>query len=378
MGVRIIFGAFNRSAVRTAVLFAAAALGLVAGEQGVCATTLVAPATQRVAPAAQPIHGAGATFPAPVYAAWASAYQQASGIQVSYDAVGSGSGIERIRQHQVDFGASDAPLSVDELEKARLVQFPVVIGGVVPVINIRGIKPGELKLSGALLADIYLGRIRKWNAAPIAALNPELKLPNTNITVVHRSDPSGSSLLWTDYLSRSSSVWQADVGASLTPKWPTGIGGAGNEGVASYVQRTRFAIGYVEYVYSRKHHLSDAALRNHNGQFVQAGRDSFRAAAETAEWGAAAHFQQLPTDLPGNQSWPITGASFILVEQSPERGRDTLEVLRFFDWALHRGEGIALELDYVPVPATVRDQLPALWRSTLRDSTGQSLWPQDR
>jgi phosphate transport system substrate-binding protein len=350
MGLSFIF--------RVAVLLAGCAYGLAAA-------------------AGEQIHGAGATFPAPVYAAWARAYQQSSGVQISYDPVGSGAGIDRIRQHQVDFGASDAPLTSEELANAQLIQFPVIIGGVVPVINITGIKPGQLKLSGALLADIYLGRIKKWNDAPIAALNPSLALPNTNITVVYRSDPSGSSLLWTDYLSRSSSAWRSGVGASLAPKWPTGIGGTGNEGVASYVQRTRFAMGYVEYIYSRKHHLSDVALRNHSGQFVQAGRSTFRAAAETADWNAAAGFQQLPTDRPGTESWPVTGASFILVGKSPGDARNTAQVLRFFDWALHQGEPIARELDYVPVPGAVVEQLPALW-GTLRDSTGKRLWPQDR
>jgi phosphate transport system substrate-binding protein len=325
--------------------------------------------------AGEQIQGAGATFPAPIYLAWATAYQQANGVQLSYDAVGSGAGIERIRRHEVDFGASDAPLTAEELESADLIQFPVVIGGVVPVINITGIKPGQLRLSGSLLADIYLGRIRKWNDAPIAALNPGLRLPNTNITVVHRSDPSGSSLLWTDYLSRSSSSWRSEVGSSLAPKWPTGIGGTGNEGVASYVQRTRFALGYVEYIYARKHHLSDVALRNRSGQFVQAGRGAFHAAAETADWKSGSAYQQLPTDPPGNASWPVTGASFILMEKSPTR--NTLQVLRFFDWALHQGEPIARELDYVLVPRTVVEQLPALW-GTLHDSTGQRLWPQDR
>src|SRR5262249_1383626 len=276
--------------------------------------------------------------------------------QVSYEAVGSGEGIERIRRQQVDFGATDAPLSAEELDRAGLIQFPVVIGGVVPVINITGIKPGQLRLSGALLADIYRGKIRKWNAAPIAALNPTLSLPNTNITVVHRSDPSGSSWLWTDYLSRSSSSWRSEVGASLAPKWPTGVGGAGNEGVASYVQRTRFAIGYVEYIYSRRHHLSDASLRNQSGQFVQAGRDTFHAAAETADWNPAAGYSQLPTDAPGNGSWPVTGASFILVGRSAARSPNTRQVLRFFDWALHQGGAIAGELDYVPIPGAVVEQ----------------------
>jgi phosphate transport system substrate-binding protein len=338
---------------------------------------LTAAAYGLAASAGEQIHGAGATFPAPVYAAWARAYQESTGVQISYDAVGSGAGIERIRQRQVDFGASDAALSAEELSCAGLIQFPVVIGGVVPVINITGIKPGQLKLSGALLADIYLGRIKKWNDGAIAALNPTLALPNTNITVVYRSDPSGSSLLWTDYLSRSSSAWRSGVGASLVPKWPTGIGGTGNEGVASYVQRTRFAMGYVEYIYARKHHLSDVALSNHSGHFVQASRSTFRAAAVAADWNAAAGFQQIPTDRPGCESWPVTGASFILIGKSSGDGRSTAAVLRFFDWALHQGKTLSGELDYVPVPSTVVEQLPALW-GTLRDSTGQRIWPQDR
>jgi len=333
--------------------------------------------------AANAIHGAGATFPAPVYNAWATAYSQINagqanaGVQITYDPVGSGAGIDRIRLRQVDFGATDAPLSSNELAGSQLMQFPVVIGGVVPVINITGIKPGHLKLTGAVLADIYLGRIKKWNDAAIATLNPQQPLPNTNITVVHRSDPSGTSLLWTDFLSRSSAAWKSSVGVSLTPKWPTGVGGAGNDGVASYVQRTRFAIGYVEYIYAKKHQLSDVALRNHNGRFVQAGGSTFRAAAEAADWHAASGFQQLPADLPGNESWPVTGASFILIGTAPAAGGNTTEVLRFFAWALHQGDSIARDLDYVPVPRTVIDALPALW-GTLRDSSGQRLWPEDR
>jgi phosphate transport system substrate-binding protein len=335
-----------------------------------------AASSSTVRAAGEQIHGAGATFPAPVYAAWAAAYQQLHGLQVTYDAVGSGEGIERIRRHEVDFGASDVPLSTAELARAALIQFPVIVGGVVPVINIRAIKPGQLRLSGAVLADIYLGRIRKWNDEAIAALNPALALPNTNITVVYRSDTSGSSLLWTEYLSQSSPSWRSAVGASLTPSWPTGIGGTGNEGVASYVQRTRFAIGYVEYVYARKHHLSDVALRNRSGQFVQAARSAFNAAAETADWSATG-FRQLPVDPPGNASWPITGASFILLDKSPSRSGNTVQVLRFFEWALREGEPLARKLDYVPVPRTVVEQLPALW-GTLRDRTGQRIWPQDR
>jgi phosphate transport system substrate-binding protein len=327
--------------------------------------------------AAEGIHGAGATFPAPVYDAWATAYRATGGAQVSYAAVGSGAGIDRIRRHEVDFGATDAPLTASDLAGSQLMQFPVIVGGVVPVINITGIKPGRLRLTGAVLADIYLGRIKKWNDAAIAALNPHQPLPNTNITVVYRSDESGTSLLWTDFLSRSSADWKSNVGASLRPKWPTGVGGSGNDGVASYVQRTRFAIGYVEYIYSRKHLLSDVALRNRDGRFVRASRDTFRAAAESADWQVENGFQQLPTDLPGTESWPITGASFILVGTAPAADGSTTQVLRFFNWALHQGEPIARELDYASVPRTVIDALPSLW-GTLRDSTGKRFWTEDR
>jgi len=306
------------------------------------------------------IKGAGATFPAPVYQAWAAAYEQTGGVRVSYDPVGSGQGLQQIRARQVDFGASDAPLTAEELNAAGLMQFPVVVGGVVPVINIMGIKPGQLKFSGAVLADIYLGKIRKWNDDAIAALNPGLALPNTNITVVHRSDASGSTLLWTDFLSRSSPQWRASVGTALVPRWPTGTGGVGNEGVAAYVQRTRFALGYVEYVFARQHHLSDVALRNHDGRFVQAGLEAFKAAAAAAgAWNSAATYQQLATDQPGSASWPVTGASFILIPKAPGSGPTTSSVLRFFDWALHHGESQARSLDYALVPPTVIDRLLA-------------------
>jgi phosphate transport system substrate-binding protein len=327
-----------------------------------------------IAAVAAGIHGAGATFPEPVYLAWATQYEQSSGVKVTYDAVGSGAGLDRIRRREVDFGASDAPLTQQELSASGLVQFPIIVGGVVPVINITGIRPGQLKLSGALLADIYLGKIHKWNEAPIAALNPDIALPSANITVVHRSDPSGSSLLWGDYLSRSSVAWSREVGACLSPNWPTGVGGVGNEGVASYVQRTRFAIGYVEYFFSRNHHLSDVALRNESGRFVHAGRETFHAAAEAANWGSVASIRQLPTNAPGAQSWPITGASFILVARPRDDRGATLAVLRFFNWALHEGEPVVRKLDYVPLPKWVVEEIPTLWR-TLLDSKGRPIWP---
>lgn len=325
--------------------------------------------------AAQEIHGAGATFPAPVYAAWSVAYGRSTGVRVTFDAVGSGEGIERIRRHLVDFGASDAALTPEDLTAAELLQFPAVIGGVVPVINIRGIKPGQLKLSGAVLADIYQGRIKKWNDASISALNPTLALPNANITVVHRSDPSGTTLLWTDYLSRSSTGSRgAGLRAALAPNWPIGVGGKGNEGVATFVQRTRFAIGYVEYIYARNHHLSDVALRNRSGAFVHAGRGSFAAAALAAIGSGVNPMQQLATDLPGTESWPITGASFILIPRSSESNGKTHEVLRFFDWSLHQGERIAEGLEYASLPEAWIEQLPALWQAA-RDTAGQSVWP---
>ena len=320
------------------------------------------------------IHGAGATFPAPVYAAWSAEYGRATGIKVIYDPVGSGTGVERIRGRQVDFGASDAPLTPQELETSGLMQFPVIIGGVVPVINISGIRPGQLQLTGAVLADIYLGKIHKWNDASIASLNPRIPLPSANITVVHRSDASGTSLLWTGYLSHSNPAWAAAPGASIAPQWPAGIGGIGNEGVASYVQRTRFAIGYVEYYFAREHRLSDVALRNRSGAFVRAGREGFSDAATAANWAAEGVTRQLATDSPGSGSWPITGASFILISRSPQDGSQTRAVLRFFDWGLHHGAPTIRLLDYAVVPKELLEELPLLW-STVRDGTGKALWP---
>ena len=319
------------------------------------------------------IRGAGATFPAPLYLAWADAYRRATGVQVTYDAVGSGAGIERIRRHEIDFGGSEAPLTPQQLVADGLLQFPMVIGGVVPVINMHGIGDGELRLSGAILADIYLGRIRRWNEKPIADLNPQLALPNALITVVHRADSSGSSLLFTDYLSRSSPRWRMAVGASLMPAWPQGVGGTGNEGVASYVQRTRFALGYVKYAYARQHHLSGVTLRNHSGTFVQAGPDTFGAAALTANWKDLHATDEIATDLPGTGSWPITGASFILISSAPDRAERTAAVLQFFNWALQHGEPIERALKYVPVPRALVEQLPAAWRE-IRDPTGRPVW----
>ena len=307
--------------------------------------------------ASEEIHGAGATFPAPVYTAWAEAYERESGVRVFYDPIGSGAGIDRIREHEIDFGATDAPLSKEVLAGADLLQFPTVIGGVVPVINIRGIEPGRLKLNGAVLAGIYLGRIRKWNAAEIASLNPGVSLPSANITVVHRAEPSGSTLLWSDYLSRSSTEWSTKIGSSLAPSWPTGIGGDGNEGVASLVQRTHFAIGYVEYFYARGHHLSDVALINRRGRFVKAGPESFAAAARHTSIADLVNGAQFATDLDGEASWPITGASFVLIDRRAADRARTRATLQFFEWALRHGEQSARELYFVPLPAGALDPL---------------------
>jgi phosphate transport system substrate-binding protein len=323
------------------------------------------------APAAR---GAGATFPAPLYAAWAAAYARATGINISYEGVGSGSGLARIRSHEVDFGASDVPLTQRERVASDLVQFPVVIGGVVPVINITGVAPGQLKLSGAVLAEIYLGHIRKWNDSRIAELNPGLSLPSANITVVHRSESSGSTFLWTQFLSRSSPTWRSEVGESLMPRWPVGVGGVGNEGVASYVQRTRFALGYVEFYFSRQHNLSDAALRNKDGRFVRAGRATFLAAAAAANWSSGADVGQLPIDSPGSSSWPITGATFILLPRTPQDAARAREVLRFFNWGLHEGRMSIESLEYTPIPAEMRDALASVW-GTIRDRAGKPVWP---
>jgi phosphate transport system substrate-binding protein len=320
------------------------------------------------------IHGAGATFAAPLYQAWGSQYEHEHGVHLDYDAVGSGAGLDRIRARQVDFGASDVPMSTDELSQQGLLQFPTGIGGVVPVINVTGIAPGELHLTGAVLANIFLGRIRRWNDDAIVALNPTITLPSAHITVVHRAEASGSSLLWTDYLAHVSPDWRRQVGASLSPRWPVGVAGQGNGGVASYVQRTRFAIGYVEYFFARQHNLSDVALRNHHGQFVHAGRDSFRAASQSVRWDMTQTMEQLPIDPDGEHSWPITGATFVLIPARalyPERSGATLS---FFDWALHAGAATMDSFDYVSLPPEVLAQMPAIWRS-VTDQSGRQVWP---
>ena len=293
--------------------------------------------------AAEPLHGAGATFPAPVLEAWADAYRHASGTAVRYDPIGSGLGIELAARGQVDFGMTDAPLPPERLAAAGLRQYPVVIGAVVPVVNIAGIAPGRLVLDAATLSAIYRGRIANWRDPAIAALNPGLALPDANITVVHRADASGSTWLWSTWLSGSDPAWRDAVGTGTTLKWPVGDEGLGNEGIASLVQRTRAAIGYVAFAYAREHHLSDVALPTRDGPVVRASRPAFEAAVAAAHWRAPSDLAGSLVSEPGPRSWPIVGASYALVPAAPDAAR----VGGFFDWALGSGAAIANDLGYV-------------------------------
>jgi phosphate transport system substrate-binding protein len=319
------------------------------------------------------ITGAGASFPAPVYAKWAEAYQKASGSRVNYQSIGSSGGIRQIQAKTVDFGASDAPLKPEDLEKHALMQFPTVIGGVVPVLNVKGIAPGQLRLTGQVLGDIYLGKIRKWNDPAIAALNPGVSLPSQDVAVVRRADGSGTTFIFTNYLSKVNADWKQKVGEGQAVQWPVGLGGKGNEGVAAFVQRVQGAIGYVEYAYAKQNKLAHVLVQNVAGAFVQPDDSTFAAAAAGADWTRAA-FYEILTNMPGRESWPITGATFILLHKVPSKPQQTAEVLRFFDWAYANGDKLALEMDYVPLPDSVVKQVRTAWASTIKDAAGKSLW----
>ena len=321
------------------------------------------------------ISGAGATFPYPVYAKWASAYYRTTGIKLNYQSIGSGGGIKQIRAGTVDFGASDAPLKPEKLQEWKLVQFPMIMGGVVPVVNVRGVKPGQLRLSGKLLSDIYLGKIRKWNDARIAAENPGISLPGRRITVVHRADGSGTTWIFTNYLSKVNPEWEKRIGSAKAVAWPAGIGGKGNEGVASYVSRIRGAIGYVEYAYALQNRLIHVSLKNPDGNYVEPCSASFQAAAANADWKGSRGFYVVLTNQPGKDSWPITGASFILMhrtQKDPERAR---AVLTFFDWCYKNGAGMAEELHYIPMPQAVTGLVEEAWKTEIRDVSGKPVWP---
>jgi phosphate transport system substrate-binding protein len=332
----------------------------------VAATFVVGTAAAAVAD----ISGAGATFPAPVYTKWAEAYKAQTGVGLNYQAIGSGGGIRQIKAKTVDFGASDKPLKLEDLNAAGLYQFPTVIGGVVPVFNITGLAPGQLHLTGKVLGDIYLGKVAKWNDPEITALNPGIRMPNFPITVVHRSDGSGTSFIYTSYLSAKNPEWSTKVGASDSVQWPVGLGGKGNDGVAAFVKQTAGSIGYVEYAYAKQNHLNYASVQNKNGVFVLPRAVNFAAAAAGAKWSSAPGNYLLLIDQPGPAAWPISGATFILVYKNQPDEAKCKAVLKFFDWAYTNGDPAAVGLDYVPLPAPVKALFRKQWTANVKGPSG--------
>lgn len=320
------------------------------------------------------ISGAGATFPYPIYAKWAEAYHRATGLRVNYQSIGSGGGIKQIKARTVNFGASDAPMKPEELEKFGLIQWPQIMGGVVPVVNVPGVKAGELRLPNAVLADIFLGKIQRWSDPAIRVANPGVALPDQRITVIHRADGSGTTFIFTNYLSKVSPEWKQKVGFGKAVAWPTGVGGKGNEGVASYVRSVRFSIGYVEYAYALQNRMAYVRLRNRAGRYVSPSSATFQAAAANADWKDAPGYYLILTDQPGAQSWPITGASFILVYNRQSQPAVAREVLNFFAWSYERGQKMAEQLDYVPMPAKVVRMVEDTWAREIKDETGKPVW----
>ncbi|HEV7612706.1 MAG TPA: phosphate ABC transporter substrate-binding protein PstS [Steroidobacteraceae bacterium] len=325
------------------------------------------------AAAAADISGAGATFPYPLYAKWADAYKKLTGVGLNYQSIGSGGGIKQIKAKTVTFGASDMPLKPEDLKAAGLLQFPMVIGGVVPVVNVKGIQPGQLHLDGATVAGIYLGDITQWNDPKIKGLNPQLALPNTAIAPVYRSDGSGTNFLFSDYLSKASPKFLSTIGANTSVQWPTGIGAKGNEGVANMTTQTDGAIGYVEYAYAKQNKMAYTLLTNKAGAAVAPSAESFQAAAATADWAKADSYYLILTDQAGAKSWPITGASFILLYKQPQDPAPVKEALKFFAWAYKDGASMAAELDYVPLPAPLIAQVEKTWASEIT-SGGHPVW----
>ncbi len=344
--------------LKTAVTAAAMALGLATG----------------LAQAAETINGAGATFPYPIYAKWAEAYKAKTGMNMNYQSIGSGGGIKQITARTVNFGASDAPLTVEKLNEIGLMQFPMVMGGVVPVVNLEGVKAGELKITGTVLADIYLGKITNWDDAALRKLNPGVKLPNGKITVVSRADGSGTTFIFTHYLSKVSPEFKEKIGNNTSVAWPTGVSGKGNEGVASYVQRLNGSIGYVEYAYALQNKMTYAQMQNKAGKFVKPDSETFQAAAAGADWKGTPGFNLMLTDQSGEKSWPITGATFILVYKKQEKTETAQQVLKFFDWAYRHGGKMAEQLDYVPMPAGVVKLVEETWKTEIKDTSGKAVW----
>jgi phosphate transport system substrate-binding protein len=332
-----------------------------------------AAASVTLAAVAADISGAGATFPYPIYAKWADAYKKLTGIGLNYQSIGSGGGIKQIKAKTVTFGASDMPLKPDDLKQAGLAQFPMIIGGVVPVVNIKGVAPGQLQLDGATIASIYLGDIAKWDDPQIKHLNPKLALPSTAIAPVYRSDGSGTNFLFSDYLSKESPKFKSTIGANSSVQWPTGIGAKGNEGVANMTTQTDGAIGYVEYAYAKQNKMAYTLLTNKAGKTVAPSAESFQGAAANADWAHADSYYLILTDQEGAKSWPITGASFILVYKQPDDPVAVGEALKFFAWAFKDGGAMAAELDYVPLPTPLIAQVKATWASEIT-AGGHPLW----
>ena len=332
----------------------------------------VVAASQSISAQAAEVTGAGASFPAPIYAKWADAYQKATGNKINYQSIGSGGGIKQITAKTVDFGASDMPLNAEALAKDGLVQFPTVIGGVVPVVNLADIKPGQLKLTGAVLADIYLGKILKWNDKALAELNPGLKLPDQDIGVVRRADGSGTTFIFSNYLSKVSPEWKQKVGEGTAVQWPVGLGGKGNEGVSAFVMRLPGSIGYVEYAYAKQNKMTHAILKNAAGNFVAPDDLAFKAAAANADWTKSA-FAEILTEQSGKEAWPITGATFILMHKLEEKPAQAAEALKFFEWSYKNGGKLAEELDYVALPDSLVKLIHASWEQ-IKDSAGKTVY----
>jgi phosphate transport system substrate-binding protein len=320
------------------------------------------------------ISGAGATFPYPIYAKWADTYKKETGVGLNYQSIGSGGGIKQIQAKTVTFGASDMPLKAEELQKAGLVQFPTVLGGVVPVVNLDGIAPGDITIDGPTLAKIFLGEIKTWNDPAIQKLNPSVKLPSQAIAVVHRSDGSGTTFIFTDYLSKTSADWKSKVGANTAVEWPVGIGAKGNEGVANNVAQTKGSIGYVEYAFAKQNKLTSTKLINKDGKAVAPTADAFQAAAASADWNGTPGFGVILTNEAGANSWPISGATFILIHKQPQDPAAASEALKFFAWAYAKGGKMAEDLDYVPLPAKVVAAIQKVWASDIKDASGKPIY----
>jgi phosphate transport system substrate-binding protein len=320
------------------------------------------------------ISGAGATFPYPIYAKWADAYKNETGARLNYQSIGSGGGIKQIEAKTVVFGATDAPLSGEELAKNGLVQFPMVMGGIVPVVNLNGISPGTLVIDGTTLAKIFLGQVKSWDDPAIKALNPRAMLPRQAIAVVHRSDGSGTTFNFTDYLAKVSADWKSKVGSATAVEWPVGIGAKGNEGVANNVAQTKGSIGYVEYAYASQNKLTFTKMINKDGKTVAPASETFQAAAANADWNSVPGYGVILSNQPGAQSWPMTAATFILIHKQPQDPAAAAQALKFFAWSYAKGGKMAEDLDFVPMPASVVGSIETMWAKDIKDAAGKPLF----